>query len=97
MAITNDLPGVLCRVSQMASGHISSTIRGIEGEGLAAANSDDHFQLIAIRQLLRVKSTARNDLAVALQSDALASVAQYFYQVGNAYDSGKLAVCAVDT
>ncbi len=64
--------------------------------GLAAANRDNHFQLVAIRQLLRVKRAARHDFAVALQCDALASVAQYFYQVGNADGSGKLAFGAID-
>ena len=61
-----------------------------------ATNSDNNFQPIPIRQLLRGKQTARHDLAVALQCDALARQAHLFDECGNTGGIGKLAHGAVN-
>jgi len=63
---------------------------------LTAAHRDDHFQPVAIRQLLRRKGAARHDRAVALQCDALAGQAHLLDESGDADGLRELAGCAVD-
>ena len=69
---------------------------GLRERGLTTTYCDYNFQPIPIRQLLRGKRAARYDLAVALQSDALAGQAHLFDESGNVGGIGKLTRCAVD-
>ena len=64
--------------------------------GSAAAHRDDHFQPIAIRQLLRRKGAAQHDLAVALQRDALAGQPHLLDKGGDTDGLRELACRAVD-
>jgi hypothetical protein len=65
-------------------------------DALATAHCHDYFQFVAIRQLLRGKQTARNNLAVAFQCNAFAGQAHFFQDSGNTGRVGKLACCAVN-
>ena len=63
---------------------------------LAAADRDDNFQAVAVRQHLLGKLAARNDLAVAFQRDALTAQLHLFEQCGDADRRFEMARFAVD-
>lgn len=63
---------------------------------LPAADRDDNFQLVAVRQHLLGELPARNDLAVAFQRNALAAQLHLFEQCGNADRHIEMARFAVD-
>jgi len=63
---------------------------------LTAAHRDDDLQFVALRQLLRRKGTARHDLAVALQRDALAGQPHLLDEGGDADGLRESARFAVD-
>ena len=76
---------------------LDSRLRGNdETRKSTATHRDDDLQFIAVRQLLRRKVTARHDLAVALQRDALAGQPHLLDKGGDTDGLRELACRAVD-
>jgi glycine cleavage system aminomethyltransferase T len=65
-------------------------------DDLAAANGDDDFHLIGIRQTDQSVLAARHDFAIEFNGDSFAGKIQFKKKFGNAQRRRKLTLLAVD-
>lgn len=63
---------------------------------LAAADGDNDLELVTRTELGRGVLAFRDDLAIALDGDALAGIAQFFNQAGHAQGLWELANFTID-
>ena len=63
---------------------------------LSRAHGDDDFQPVGLRQRRLAMQALRHDLAIALDRDALAGIAERFEQAATVKQGGEIAAFAAD-